>query len=54
MCPETVQETTEVQNVFEHPWEEFLTLLAEQQEEFFLSFATAEEFEQWMNRVNPQ
>ena len=38
----------------EYTWEEFLALSPEDQEAFFLSFATPEDFEAWMNRVNPQ
>lgn len=55
-------ETTEPENPWEsgekdaqeYTWEEFLALSPEEQEQFFLSFETSEEFEAWMNRVNPE
>ncbi len=37
-----------------YTWEEFLALSPELQEAFFLSFHSPEDFEFWMNRVNPQ
>ena len=38
----------------EYTWEEFEALTPEQQEAFFLSFDTAEAFEEWMENAQPE
>ncbi len=37
----------------EYTWEEFLVLSGEQQEAFYEAFESAEAFDRWLNRVNP-
>jgi len=37
-----------------YPWEEYQGLTADEQMAFFYWFASVEDFDAWMNRVNPQ